>query len=112
MHRLRVIVTPPRSGTAQSSLTPTAYLWSDELMSTLNSKDLMINQEDQKFLSLDPAPLPSDYSINTYYKRVSQILPSDREKLAVMMPVNDWMERVTVINHLTPHSWISIFTDH
>lgn len=38
-------------------------------------------------LTLDPAALPNDHSIHTYHKRVSQMLPNDREKLSVVMPM-------------------------
>ena len=72
-----------------------------------SSKDLVTNQEDKIFLSLDPATLPSDHSIHTYCKCICQISPNDRK-----MPMNDWMKRVQVINQFTSHSLISLFTDH
>lgn len=43
----------------------------------------MIDQVDQDFLSLDPDPLPTDHSIHTCHKRISQVLPNDSEKLVV-----------------------------
>ena len=57
MQSLRLVVTPPLSGTAQSDLSPTAYLLSDQMMNALDSKRLMLIEEDQRLLSLDPAPI-------------------------------------------------------
>ena len=96
MHRIHVNVTPPKAGTAESSLTPNAWLLSNEMVDILSKKDLPIYQEEQVSLSLDPVPTPNDHSILAYHKRVFELLPQDREKLAVAMPANDWMERLRV----------------
>ena len=96
MHRIQVNITPPKPGTAESNLTPNAWLLSDQMVDILSNKDLPIYQEEQISLSLDPVPTPNDHSILAYHKRVSEMLPNDREKLAVTMPANDWMERLRV----------------
>ena len=112
MHSLRVTITPPRPGIAQSILTPNAYLLSGEMMETLHSKNLINNQEEQSSLLLHPEPVRTNYSIGTYYQRVSQLLPNDREKLAVLMPMTNCKESIEVSNQFTSHSLISLFTNY
>ena len=41
---------------------------------------------------------------------IYQMLPNDREKLAVAMPADDWMEGIQVGNQSTSYPLISIFT--
>ena len=96
MHRFHVNVTPPKAGTVEANLTTKAFLLSDTMLDILGKKDLPIYQEDQVSLSLDPAPTPIDKSILAYHRRVSHLLPNDREKLAIEMPADDWMDRLRV----------------
>lgn len=90
--------TLPRAETAQAKLSPAAYLLSSEMMDNLNSERLILTQDDLELLSLDPAPLPTDSTIDVYSKRTSQLLPHNRENLVVTIPVDDWKRRIQVID--------------
>lgn len=66
-----------------------------------DSKNLAITQDEQTALSLDPQPVSTDHSIGTYHQRVSKLLPNDREKLAVLIPMTNCMRRIEVSNQFT-----------
>ena len=112
MHSIRVKITTPRPKSAQSSLTPSAFLLSSDMIEALYSKNLAITQDEQNALTLDPQPISTDHSIGTYHQRVSELLPNDREELAVLIPMNKIMRRIRVNNHFTSHSSVSLFTNN
>jgi hypothetical protein len=89
--KLAVDLTPPRSNSSLSIMTPLEYLTTSSVQNRLKHK-LSIEEVDMKRIKLDPMPVKEDISLGDYYTRVSTLLPEDRKNLHVHYRIDDTME--------------------
>ena len=86
MASFKVNLTPPRKS-QEANMTPSAYLSSESTLATIKRKlPLDLNESHSKRLKLDPLPREEDSTILKYVSRPQEILPDDREKMAVELP--------------------------
>jgi hypothetical protein len=86
MIELAVLLTPPAKGSPAATMSPTKFLVSTEVISSLKRKASLpeITPAQAKCLRLDPSPTLDDISITHYHKRTSEMI--NRSGIQVMIP--------------------------
>ena len=96
MASFKVNLTPPRNP-QEANMTPSMYLSSKSTLATIKRKiPLDLNESHSKRLKLDPSPQEEDTTILKYVSRTQQILPDDREKMAVELPATQVLGGIQV----------------
>jgi hypothetical protein len=100
MLQLAVQLTPPSRGSQAAKMTPTQYLTSSEVISSLKQRASLptITPAQSKAFRLDPQPDPDDATIADYHERVGKVV--GRSHVQVMIPFDQaWQKtrhRITV----------------